>query len=188
MITAEELLENAPALAKRNYEKNRRLRKPAGFINGQRNCAVSRHRLGIAKMSFNGCGAIAVFNALTAAGQNPDFCTVSLGIDCYALRLWGIFGTDPKKLEVYFRKCRIAAITAADYNDFVNVMSSVKVGILCYWVAKPGRSLLHYAAVVNTGNGFDVCNRYSDRRTPSRVRNIGDLCPEASYVCGFFIS
>ncbi|MBQ5333282.1 MAG: hypothetical protein J6K92_08505 [Oscillospiraceae bacterium] len=188
MITAEELLEKAPSLARRNYEKNIRMRKAFGLVNGQGNCAVSRHRLGIAKMSSNGCGAIAVYNALYAAGHNPDFNTISLGIDCFALRLWGVFGTDPDKMEKYFRKCRIAAVKAADYDDFVMVMSAVKVGILCYWVDKPKRSFLHFVAVINNGEGFDVCNRYSNRKTPSRVRSMGDFCPKECYVCGFYIS
>ena len=188
MITAEELLENAPSLAKRNFEKNQRLRKPVGLINGQRNCAVSSYRLGIRKMSANGCGAIAIYNALLSAGHKPDFAAISLGIDCYALNMWGIFGTDPKKAEELFKKCRIPAVKAKDYDDFVKVMGAVSVGILCYWVAKPRRSLLHYIAVVNNGQGYDVCNRYSNRKTPSKVSSIGDFCPKESYVCGFFIS
>lgn len=188
MITAEELLKNAPALAKRNFEKNRRLRKPAGLINGQRSCAVSSYRLGICKMSHNGCGAIAIYNALLSAGHKPDISVISLGIDRYALNMWGIFGTDPKKIEGLFEKCRIPAVKAKGYDDFVNVMGAVRVGILCYWVAKPRRSLLHYVAIVNNGQGYDVCNRYSNRKTPSKVNSISDFCPKESYVCGFFIS
>lgn len=188
MITAEELLKNAPSLAKRNFEKNRRMRKPVGLINGQRSCAVSSYRLGICKMSHNGCGAIAIYNALLSAGHKPDISVISLGIDCYALNTLGIFGTDTKKVEMLFEKCRIPAVKAKNYEDFVNVMGAVRVGILCYWVAKPRRSLLHYVAVVNNGQGYDVCNRFSNRKTPSRVRAIGDFCPKESYVCGFFIS
>ncbi|MCI7768612.1 MAG: hypothetical protein MSJ26_11620 [Oscillospiraceae bacterium] len=187
MVTADELLEKAPSLAKKNYEKNIHMRKAFGLINGQKNCAVSRHKLGIARMSMNGCGAIAIYNALFAAGHNPDFNTISLGIDCYALNTWGIFGTDPNKLEDYFRKCRIAAVKASDYEDFVKVMGAVKVGILCYWVDKPNRSLLHYVTVINNGEGFDVCNRYSNRKTPSKVRSIDKLCPKECFVCGFYI-
>ena len=45
MVTAEELLKIAPSLGKRNYEKNIRMRKPSGLINGQKSCPVSNHRL-----------------------------------------------------------------------------------------------------------------------------------------------
>lgn len=188
MMTADELLEKAPSLAKRNYEKNSHMRKPVGLINGQRKCAVSNYRMGLCKMSHNGCGAIAIYNALLSAGHKPDISLIALGIDCYALRLGGIFGTDHRKVEELFKKCRIPAVKASDYDDFVKVMGAVRVGILCYWVAKPRRSLLHYVAVVNNGEGFDVCNRFSNRRTPSKVRSIGDFCPKESFVCGFFIS
>lgn len=188
MISADELLENAPRSARQNYEKNSRMRKPAGLINGQRKCAVSDYRLGLCRMSHNGCGAIAIYNALLSAGHKPDISVIALGIECYALRLGGILGTDCRKAEVLFGKCRIPAVKASDYDDFVKVMGAVRVGILCYWVAKPKRSLLHYAAVVNNGSGFDVCNRFSNRRTPSKVRSIGEFCPKESFVCGFFIS
>ncbi|MBP1545068.1 MAG: hypothetical protein J6A37_00535 [Oscillospiraceae bacterium] len=188
MIAKDELLKIASAKAKRNYEKNIRLRKPAGLINGQKSCNVSKHRMGIASVSFNGCAPIAVYNALYAAGHNPDFSLITLGIDSFALRMGGLLGTDPKKLEDCFAKCRIAAVKAKDYTDFVNVMGAVKVGIICYWVAKPKKSLLHFAAVINCGEGYDVCNRFSNRKKPSRVRGIKDFCPKESYVCGFFIN
>ena len=78
---------------------------------------------------------------------------------------------------------------AADYNDFVNVMNGMKVGIVCYWVAKPRRSLLHFVAVINNGDGtFSVCNRYSNRKKPSVVPSIQKLCSEEQYVTGFFIN
>lgn len=189
MVTAEELLKIAPSLGKRNYEKNIRMRKPSGLINGQKSCPVSNHRLGICRMSHNGCGVIAVYNAMCQAGLDPDINVISLGIDTYALRAWGLLGTDPKKIEECMKNCRIAALKAADYNDFVNVMKSVRVGILCYWVGKPRRSLLHFVALINNGDGkYAVCNRYSNRKSVSMVNSIEKLCPEECYVCGFFMN
>lgn len=189
MITADELLKIAPAAGRRNYEKNIRMRKPRGLINGQKNCPVSNHRLGHFKMSFNGCGAIAVYNAMYQAGLEPDFNVISLGIDTYALKMGGLFGTDPKKLEDCLKNCRIAALKADGYADFVSVMKSVRVGILCYWVGKPRLSLLHFAAIINLGDGkYSVCNRYSNRKSPSVINSLEKLCPKECYVCGFFMN
>ncbi|MCM1525371.1 MAG: hypothetical protein NC120_13045 [Ruminococcus sp.] len=189
MISAEELLSVSTSTGRKNYRINSRLKKPAGLINGQRQCAVSNHRLGIRKMSSNGCGPIAVFNAMYSAGLEPDFNAISLGIEKYALGFMGLTGTAPQKMESFMQKCLIPAVKAQSYEDFVNVMGAVRVGIICYWVAKPKRSLLHYAAVINNRNGtYDICNRYSNRKKPSTVGSIKELCPKESYVCGFFIS
>ncbi len=189
MITADELLKTAPALGRRNYKKNSSRRRPEGIINGQRRCVVSDFRLGLRKVSSNGCGAIAIYNALFSTGQQCDFSTISLGIEKYALRLGGILGTDPKKLENYFKNMKIAAVCASDYEDFVRVMNAVRAGILCYWVAKPGRSLLHYVAIINNRDGtFSVCNRFANRSKPSVIDKIEKLCPKECYKAGFFMN
>ena len=39
MIAKDELLKITSSRAKRNFEKNIRLRKPAGLINGQKSCS-----------------------------------------------------------------------------------------------------------------------------------------------------
>lgn len=188
MITVDELLKTAPSLGKRNYERNRRLTAPSDHINGQKNCCVSSYRLGLRKMSSNGCGPIAVYNALLYAGHKPDFNAISLGIESYALKFGGIFGTDPDKMEDFFLKCRIAAIKAKDHEDFCKVIGAVKAGIVCYWVTAPRRSFLHFAAVTSNENGFLVFNRYSNRKKPSAVSSIDKFCSKEQFVCGFFIS
>lgn len=189
MISAEELLSISTSMGRKNYRINSRQKKPVGLINGQRKCVVSGYRLGLRKMAGNGCAPIAVFNALYCTGIEPDFCAISLGIEKYALSFMGLTGAAPSKMETFMSKCQIPAVKAQGYEDFVNVMGAVRVGILCYWTAKPGRSLLHYAAVINNRNGtYDVCNRYSNRRRPSTVGSIKELCPKESYVCGFFMS
>lgn len=189
MITAEELLKIAPPSAKRNYEHNKKMRAPIGQINGQQSCRVSKYRFGLRKMSSNGCGAIAVFNALLCAGHEPDFHTIALGLEIYALRIKGLLGVNPDKMDRFFKECRIAAIKAQSYDDFLKVMGAVKVGILCYWVAKPKASLLHFVAVINNGDGtYSVCNRYANRKTPSAIPSIEKLCTKEQYVAGFFIN
>lgn len=189
MINEQELLENASSGSRKNYERNCRRKQPSGLINGQKNCAVSGYSIGIAKVSHGGCGPIAVYNALQAAGRGESFPLIVLGFERYALRAGGLLGGDPGKMERFFRECKIAAIRSESYDDFVSVMRAVKVGIICYWTAKPGRSLLHFAAVVNMGEkGYAVCNRYSDRKTPSAVKSIEALCPPERFVNGFFMS
>ena len=166
-----------------------KLRSPAGYINGQRECAVSRHRLGLRKAASNGCAAIAVYNAMLYAGYSPDYATISLGIEVYALRMGGLLGTHPEKMENYFKNMRIPAIKAADYSDFKRVLDAVNVGIVCYWVAKPKKSLLHFVAITNNKNGtYSVYNRYSNRKKPSVINSIDKLCTEDRFVNGFFLN
>lgn len=188
MIKAEELLKKASPSAKRRYEKNLRIHIPSDSINGQMNCCASKCRLGLFPMSYNGCGAISVYNALFYMGQSPVLADIALGIEIYALRFFGLLGTDPKKIEKMFMECRIAAIKANDYDDFIKVMSAVKAGIVCYWVGKPKRSSLHFAAIINNGGRYFVCNRYSNREKPSEIRSVDKLCSREQYVAGFFMN
>lgn len=189
MISEQELLERASARGRRNYKANCRRKQPSGLVNGQRSCEVSGFSVGIVKVAHGGCAPIAVYNALLAAGRGESFPLIVMGFERYALRLGGILGGDPDKMENFFNQCKIAAIKSEGYEDFVSVMKAVKVGIICYWTAKPGRSLLHFAAVVNMGEkGYAVCNRFSDRKTPSAVRSIEAFCTEDRFVNGFFLS
>lgn len=189
MIKAEELLKKASPSAKRRYKKNRKIHIPSDSINGQMKCCASKFRLGLFPMSYNGCGAIAVYNALYYLGQSPVLADIALGIEMYALRFWGLLGTDPEKIEKMFKECRIAAIKANDYDDFVKVMSAVKAGIVCYWVNKPKRSSLHFAAIINDNEGkYLVCNRYSNRTKPSVIQSVEKLCSKEQYVAGFFMN
>lgn len=189
MITAEELLNKASASAKRHYKFNTKFRKPAKLINGQGKCEVSKHKFGLCRMSFNGCAPIAVYNALLCARFTPDFNIIAMGLETYSLKAGGLMGVDPEKIEIFFTECRVAAVKSKDYNDFVNVMRAVRTGIICYWVAEPKRSLLHFAAIVRNDDGsFFVCNRYSNRSKPSQVPSIEKLCTEERFVSGYFIS
>ena len=189
MISEEELLEAASGRSRKNYEFNRRCKQPEGYINGQGSCAVSQCRIGMGKVSGCGCGAIAVYNALLCTGRRESFPLIVLGLEKYALRLGGLLGVNPEKIEKFFDGCKIPAMKAKDFEDFVNVMAAVKVGIVCYWTAKPYRSMLHFAAVVNKGDGsYVVCNRYSNRKTAMAVKGIDALCSEDRFVCGFFMN
>lgn len=189
MISEEELLKKASGRSRKNYEFNRRCKQPRGYINGQGCCAVSQCKMGINKVSRCGCGAIAVYNALLCTGNEESFPLIVMGLERYALRLWGLLGTDPGKMERFFAECKIPAMKAESFGDFVNVMAAVKVGIICYWTAKPYRSMLHFVAVINNGNGgYVACNRYSNRKTAMGIKGIETLCNEERFVCGFFMN
>ncbi len=188
MISAEQLLKSASPSSASRYKANCKKRSPNNIINGQRECIVSNHRLGLRKMAKNGCGPIAVYNALFFTGQSPDFNTVALGIDMYALRLGGLLGTDEKKLDECFSKCHIAAVRAKDYDDFCRVLPAVRAGLLCYWIAKPKKSLLHFVTVINHNGKLLVCNRYCNTHKPSPVMSIEKFCSPEQYVSGFFFN
>lgn len=189
MISAQELLERSDSSTKKHYNYNNTLKAPSAIINGQRDCIVSKHRYGLCKIASNGCAPIAVFNALFYSGRQPDFNLITLGLENYALRMGGLLGTDPEKLDLFFKRCCIPAIKANGYNDYINVMNSVTSGIMCYWVAKPRRSLLHFVAVINNRDGtFSICNRFSNRRKAFVTDSIEKVCPPDCFVCGYFIN
>ncbi|MGN0666280.1 MAG: hypothetical protein ACI4KF_07110 [Huintestinicola sp.] len=187
-ITAE-LLADATAAQKKHYEYNKQLLKPKSIINGQKIGPIAEFKFGLAKMGYNGCGPIAVYNALSLSGIKADICDIILALEKQALKLGGILGTDPKKLDKFFSDNRIAALKASDYNDFVNDMNNMHVGILCYWTKKPNRSSMHYITIYRTeDNKFVMCNRFGNRNKQYSADSMEKVCTEEQYICGYFIS
>lgn len=189
MKASSEILPYASAASKKHFAFNRRFPRPEGIINGQKTCIVSKLRYGLLPVSANGCGPIAVFNALTASGVKADLCEIILGMENSALHFGGIFGTDPKKLDKYMNENRIPSMKAESYADFVSVMNSVRIGILCYWTGKPYMSSSHYVTLIRTEDGrFSVCNRFSNSRSQSVITAIDKLCTEDRFISGHYMA
>ncbi len=118
------------------YRKNRDLLPDyREYIFDQNDARVRSLRFGEKySVGDNGCGAVAVHNAMKYIGKEQDFCDVLR--DMEALRMiWlgGAFGTKPWSPGRYFRQKNILYRKYKSPNDFKAALLTNDIGIVCTW-------------------------------------------------------
>lgn len=156
---------------RRRYEHNRLLGdipEGGGYINGQAIGAVSRMRFGLCRMGYNGCGCIAVYNALVYLGRRQRLCDIALRMERFRL-LFGIFGFNP------YRIGRILTQYGADFTE-ADQPGSSDAFIISYRTRRRFFSPAHTVFCVREEYGIRVFNRYN--HSPQAV-----LCSSAEELC-----
>lgn len=157
------------------------------FINGQGKCAVSDSRMGLMKMSYNGCGAIALYNALRLIGKKPDMGLIVTLIERYGLVLFGILGTSPFSIKRIGKLLGAHMTRMLTYEEFVAAAEG-NITILACWTGRPFRSSNHLMAIDGRNGSFLVYNRYNDMTCPSEIPSIDRLCKKEQYVSGYVVN
>lgn len=81
-----------------------------------------------------GCGAVAVYNAMKFIGKQQDFCGVLRDMEELNMTWLGAkFGTRPYSLSKYFRRHKIPFRKYTAPVDFKAALLSHKIGIVCTW-------------------------------------------------------
>ena len=88
-------------VAERNLRKNRGF-TVNGFINGQVIGDIAKLHLGFFRIGYNGCGAIALYNALKLCGSDTPVEECIYYCDRYALNFFGLFGTRISRFRKMF--------------------------------------------------------------------------------------
>ncbi len=138
------------------------------------------------KMSYNGCGAIALYNALRLIGSKPDMGLIVTLIERYGLVLFGIFGTSPYRIRRIGSLLGAVTLPMKSFEEYEKAAEG-NVSILCCWTGKPFRSTRHFTAIDGRGGRFVVYNRYNDLETPSEIDSIGELCDSRRFVSSYII-
>lgn len=82
----------------------------------------------------NGCGAVAVHNAMKYIGKEQDFCDVLRDLEALRMTwLGGAFGTKPWSPVRYFRQKNILYRKYKSPNDFKAALLANDIGIVCTW-------------------------------------------------------
>ncbi len=169
-------------IAKINKGRNRGAVMPEGFINGQGVCPQHSFRFGLGTVAANGCGAIAVYNALKLCGYRADFPVIASGLERCALRLFGWLGVAPDGIGRYLDRAGITAHKIRHYDEFVNTLEGGGVFILCYWTRKPWRSTSHFVAIEHRDGDNIVYNLYNNLDTERPVGDIANICSAAQFI------
>ncbi len=82
----------------------------------------------------NGCGAVAVHNAMKYIGKEQSFCEVLRDMEELRMTWLGAkFGTKPGSLGRYFNRNNIPYKKYKSTNDFKAALLTHKIGIVCTW-------------------------------------------------------
>lgn len=124
-------------------------------------------RFGLCRMSYNGCEAVALHNALCLLGIKEDL-EAQLKLFKGLKWLFGIFGVNPRRLSAALKRSGVAFSKLRRYNDFEN-----GIYILSYWNRFP-RGLHTVAVEVKDGK---TTYYNADSTTVNRI--------EKHFICGY---
>ena len=161
----------------RLIEKNRLHNKDfivKGFIFSQNNKAVADMRFGLKPMWYNGCGIIAVYNALLLLGFQNDLRKIVYYFERRGKMLWGLFGTKPWAIWRYIKKqgfkIRLCSYKKADNGVY----------IITVWNKRPG---MHYMALKKTDSGLQVYNGYRRKDTYDTYPDFQSFFKDTGITC-----
>ncbi|MBQ5310528.1 MAG: hypothetical protein ILP19_00585 [Oscillospiraceae bacterium] len=169
-------------ISKVNRGRNADAPMPEGFINGQGICPQHAFRFGVGTVARNGCGAIAVYNALRLCGKTADFFQVASGMEKCALALFGWLGVAPDGIGRYLKKIDFSARKIRRYDEFLDALSKDRVFILCYWTRKPWRSTSHFVAIERRDGRNIVYNLYNNSVAECDVGGIETMCNRKQFI------
>ncbi|MBR1484016.1 MAG: hypothetical protein IJ598_13775 [Ruminococcus sp.] len=106
------------------------------YIYGQCNAPVASLCYGKAKkpVAEVGCGAVALYNAMTAKGIPVEFENLLREMEALKMPwLFGVFGTKPLSLRRFLRKNNIPFKNYISLQRFKHQLTDNHVGIVCAW-------------------------------------------------------
>lgn len=173
-------------LAGRNYAYNQTIPLPTGLVNGQALGAVSGVKFGVKTMAYNGCGVLAVSNALTLCGLNVPLADVAYVMERYRL-FWGLLGVNFYALALALRKWNIRAKALWRRQALQQALSENRICLLAYWTAKPFRSSAHIVCLRAGKDGLaTVYNLYNRSSTPQQ-QPLEKLCGDRRMIVSFVV-
>ena len=181
-------------------EAEKALAKEMTCINGQGvDPRVKDKKLGLCNMSYNGCEAIAVYNARVLTGDPVPINDVIEWCEDNALWMGGIFGCYYGDLKHYFNGIDNYDVDAADYKEisYANsskdysllneILDASDVVIMSFWnsgvIPFCG---IHTVAVRKNENGMLVYNYSNTRSTPRRFDNLDKYLSENGFLLSYF--
>lgn len=174
-----------------NWNYNKTLPKPVGYINNQRGRKNWKYGVG-SNIADNGCGVIAIYNVMQKLGRHVDFADLIFDIDSKSGDLfYGIGGVDVSHFREYFCLKGIGFKGYYSYSSMKTALENMsldQMAIVSFWVSS---GCGHYIAVERVINdeGKSVFNFYNyESETKCNVKEqITPGCFKKGFINGFII-
>ena len=160
-----------------------------GVINGQGAFKFSQTAFGMGSYAHNGCGAIAIYNAMQLLGYD-----LSLGMiydqitNKYGLCMGGLFGIKASVIDDVFAE---RGITCTGYWSGNDLMQNVQEGnVVILYVMNDASTLFrgfHYVTAQYVDGQFLVYNVYNNSIQPEPANFVCQPYDNSCYLYGFMI-
>jgi hypothetical protein len=171
------------ALILGNYISNIRSGSVKGYVNGQGNEPYSKFRYGGFPMSENGCGVIAVHNALVALGKEEELRDVALYFDKHGAIFRGALGTNPLEPINFFSLKGCIVTTSLNPSKFDALAASSTVCVMTFWNDKNNLTRgAHTVAITKNPDGsIEVYNYSNENREAKSYPSIEAMIREGNF-------
>ena len=163
--------------------------KTTGMINGQAEFEHAHESFGWGTYAMNGCGAIAVYNAMQllgkpqALGKIEDTLWLKHGmLGC------GLLGVMPWSIDNYFAEQNLLCNGYSTYNEFSkNVYEGAIVIVLIQNDANNVFKGMHYVTAQYTNQEYVIYNIYSDDPNTWTQESLYQTSSYSCYLYGYII-
>lgn len=160
-----------------------------GFINGQGTFAFAQEAFGLGTYANNGCGTIAVYNAMQLLGKPTSLGMITDElINIGGLIAGGTMGITPGSIRDYFIS---RGISCDGYVSFDSLSNNVQEGsIIIFVVLNNAHTILggaHYMAAQYCGGQYNIYNMYNDWTGTAQRRSLCQPYGYSGYLYGYII-
>ena len=174
--------------AKSNFAFNKPLDSSDGLINGQSVTPnVSKMKYGKYTVSFNGCGVIAVYNALMLYGFSTSLAQLIFEFENSGfVSLRGFFGTRPRAVGKFLSRLGVRFRTTLFKRTTEKAAKDGDILILTFWNHRfnPFKGL-HTVTVKCDKGKYIVYNMYSNRHAVYRYDSLSQLLGKGKLMLSY---
>ena len=160
-----------------------------GLINGQGICFCSEERMGLGTYANNGCGIIAIYNAIQLLGYYESLAVIETEIFING-GYWvgGLLGIKPWVIDDYFEDKNIAC---SRYLSYDAMSQSITEGdVVVFMTLNNTQNIFkgwHYMAAQYINGKYIVYNMYSNDPGSYSVNSLNQPYGNSAFVCGFVV-
>ena len=156
-------------------------------INGQDKLPYSDKRIGLGTYGANGCGLIAVYNAMQLIGKNVTLQDVTYVLRNHML-FWGLGGLKPSGLDFYFT---VHNIEYTQISSMSSLSASVEDGNVFVFVVMNNKKNIfegfHTMAGQYINGEYRIYNRYNGRTSYATYASLKDGFREELWIYGILL-
>ena len=163
--------------------------KATGFINGQRECAYANERMGFGTYGRNGCGIIAIYNAMQLLGYQEILAIIDAEVSLDGgYLLGGLLGIKPWAIGSYFDSKNIPCTGYLSYSEMEQTL--VDGDVIVFMILNDALDITrgcHFMAAQYTGATYMVYNVYSDGTNVYPFQSLDNIYGNSVFLIGYVV-
>jgi len=163
--------------------------KSDGMINGQGSFKYADSSMMLGSYADNGCGVIAVYNAMQLLGKPQALGTVEDDLFlCGGFLAGGLLGVKPWAIDDYFASQNISC---TGYISATKLSHDVQEGSIIVFMILNNKNTIwkgaHYMAAQYINGQYAVYNLYSNMTDVTMTNVLVDPNGTSGFICGFIV-